>query len=168
MNTNVKTTAFTLCFVLVTAISFVYLFMAIGLVPYWQTLSGTEIQTWFQEPFGRFGTLMGPVHILSIIATITAYVMHRKETGVLRWLWLVALITLLICQFFNFVIYGANFNPSLQSGTLEPDAALALFDWWDFWHIVRTISVCISMVCLGIISIISRMPDSESSVERGI
>lgn len=156
MKTYSQTTAFTLAFILVTGISFVYLFLAIGIVPYWQTLSGAEIQAWFQNHFGRFAVLMGPVHILSIITIVTAYVMHRKEAGVLRWLWLVALITLFICQFFNFVVYGANFNPSLQSGTLDPDAALTLFDRWDFWHIVRTISVCISMVCLGFISTISR------------
>ena len=64
-------------------------------------------------------------------------------------LWLVALITLLICQFFNFVVYGGNFNVALSSGTLDPAVALDTLDQWGFYHIIRTISVCISMVTLG-------------------
>lgn len=156
IDTYRKTTAFTLAFILVTAISFVYLFIAIAIVPYWQTLSGIEVQTWFQDHFGRFAILMAPVHILSIITTITAFVMHRKEKATLRMLWIIALITLLICQFFNFVVYGGNFNIALSSGTLEDSAALATLDQWDFYHTVRTISVCISMLCLAGISITSR------------
>lgn len=158
MNTYRQTTAFTLSFTFVTAISFVYLFIATSIVPYWQTLSGTEIQMWFQDHFGRFATLMVPVHLLSIITTITAFVMHRRERGLHRILWLVALITLLICQFFNFVVYGANFNPALSSGTREASAALELLDQWDFYHVIRTLAICLSLICLMIISIRTRRP----------
>ncbi|MEM7033608.1 MAG: hypothetical protein AAF629_28930 [Chloroflexota bacterium] len=160
MNTVRKTTAFTLSFTLIAAISFVFLFIATAIVPYWQGLSGIEIQAWFMDHFGRFSYLMVPVHFLSIITMIIAYIMHRKDET--KRLWLLALITFLICQFFNFFVYGPNFNPALSSGTLDPAVALATLDQWDFYHVIRTISVCISLVSLGIISIVSRRPaDSE-------
>lgn len=160
MSTVRKTTAFTLSFILITAISFVYLFIATAIVPYWQGLSGIEIQAWFMDHFGRFAYLMVPVHFLSIITIIIAYIMHRKDDT--KRLWLLALVTLLICQFFNFVVFGFNFNTALSSGTLDPAVALATLDQWGFYHVIRTISICISLISLGVISIISKRPiDSE-------
>ena len=66
---------------------------------------------------------------------------------------MIALITLLICQGFNFGLYGGVYNLALQSGTLEAQEALTTFDNWDFYHTVRTISVCISLVALIIIGL---------------
>ncbi|MEM8859377.1 MAG: hypothetical protein AAGD96_13705 [Chloroflexota bacterium] len=149
MNINFKSASFILSFTFIAAISFVYIFIATAIEPYWQTLDGFEIQQWFVDHFGRFATLMVPVHFASIISIITAFILHRNDPT--KRLWLVALITLLICQFFNFVVYGGNFNVALSSGTLDPAVALDTLDQWGFYHIIRTVSVCISMVTLGII-----------------
>ena len=66
-------------------------------------------------------------------------------------LWLLGLITLLICQAFNFVLYGGFYNAALMSGTLEPQLALDTFDNWDFYHKVRTAFVLISLGALIVI-----------------
>lgn len=153
MHTKKQTTTYLLAFTFVAAVTFVYLFIAIALVPYWQELSGTEIQTWWSDPFTRFSYMMVPVHLLSIITIIIAYRAHRNEGGSIKKLWVLALVTLLICQAFNFSIFAFDFNPSLQSGTLDEATALDTFDNWDFYHIIRTLSVCISLTTLIVIGI---------------
>lgn len=156
MNTTKNFTSYILAFTFVAAVTFVYLLISIALVPYWQELSGTEIQAWWAGPFARFAYLMVPVHLLSIITMVYAFVVNRKREKAPKNLWVVALIGLLICQIFNFSIFGSVWNLSLQSGTLEPLAALELFDNWDFYHNIRTISVTISLISLIAIGIYSK------------
>lgn len=151
-----KSTILTLSYTFVAANVAVYLFLMIAIVPYWQGLSGTEIQDWFSDHFGRFAYLMVPVHLLAIGTTIAAYRTHRGGDQTTRRLWLVALVTLLISQAFNFTIFGFDFNPSLQTGTLEPTEALDTLDDWDLFHKVRTAFVVISLSCLATLS--SRAP----------
>ena len=70
--------------------------------------------------------------------------------------WLFALVTLLVCQAFNFGLHGSVYNPALQSGTLEATEALEVFDKWSFYHHIRTASVCVSMTLLIFIGIQSK------------
>lgn len=155
MSDGLKQISFTLSFVCIIWITAVYVLIELAMVPYWQTLSGAEIQAWFAEPFARF-SFMALIHLLSIITTITAYILHRREAGSPRWLWRIGLVTLLICQGFNFGLYGGNFNPALSSGTLAPEAALALFDDWGFYHTIRTAAVCISALAMMGVLIVSK------------
>lgn len=151
--TNQKNyTAYIFAFTFVSAVAFIYVFIAIALVPYWQELSGIEIQTWWSGPFTRFSNIMVPLHFLSIITMIYAFIKNRKGSNNAI-LWFIALVTLLICQVFNFGLYGGVYNPALQSGTLEAQEALTTFDNWDFYHTIRTISVCVSLVSLIIIGL---------------
>ena len=153
MNTNRKNIAYIFAFTFVSAVAFIYLLISIALIPYWQELTGIEIQAWWSGPFTRFSYLMVPVHLLSIATSIYAYIQHRKEKRPLNLLWLFALVTLLICQAFNFGLYGSVYNPALQSGTLEASEALEIFDKWSFYHHIRTASVGVSMVLLIVIGI---------------
>lgn len=156
MNTTKTFASYILAFTFVTAVTFVYLLISIALVPYWQELSGTEIQAWWAGPFTRFSYLMVPVHLLSIITMIYAFIVNRKGVHVPKNLWIVALLGLLICQIFNFSIFGGVWNLSLQSGTLDPAVALETFDKWDFYHNIRTLSVTISLISLIVIGIQSK------------
>ena len=150
MTTNKNYTAYIFAFTFVSAVAFIYVFIAIGLVPYWQELSGIEIQSWWSGPFTRFSNIMVPIHLLSIGTMVYAFIKNRKEINS-KALWLIALITLLICQGFNFGLYGGVYNPALQSGALEAQEALNTFDDWVFYHTIRTISVCVSLITLIII-----------------
>ncbi|MEM6534660.1 MAG: hypothetical protein AAF613_03375 [Pseudomonadota bacterium] len=142
---------------LVTAIVWVYLFIAVAVVPLWHTLSGEGVQAWFQNEFGRFAILMVPIHMLSIPVTITAFILNRRgQPGHVQLLWLAALIGLLVCQGFNFILYGGNFNPALSSGTLSPEEALTVLGQWDFYHTVRTFFVCLSLASLTAIFLIDQ------------
>ena len=152
-NTNRKNSAYIFAFTFTSAVAFIYLLISIALIPYWQELSGNEIQAWWSGPFTRFSYLMVPVHVLSIATCVYAYLLHRKESRPLNLLWVFALVTLLICQGFNFGLYGSTYNPALQSGTLGASEALGLFDKWSFYHHIRTASVCVSMVLLIVIGI---------------
>lgn len=153
MNIQRKNMAYIFVFMFVTAITFIYLLISIALIPYWQGLSGNEIQAWWSGSFTRFSYLMVPLHLLSIILGIYAYFVHRKAEKPLNLLWLFALITLLICQAFNFGLHGSIYNPALQSGSLEASIALETFDNWSFYHHIRTGSICISMIVLIMIGI---------------
>ena len=139
--------AYIFAFTFVCAVAFIYALIAVALVPYWQQLSGTEIQSWWSGPFTRFSYLMVPVHLMSIISVVYAFVLHwKRDTN--RSMWLVALGGLLVCQGFNFFLHGAVYNPALQAGTLDPTAALEVFDQWDLYHSVRTVSVWLSLAAL--------------------
>lgn len=145
----------TLSFTFVAANAFVYLFLMIAIVPYWQELSGTEVQQWFSGPFSRFAHLMVPVHLLAISTTVAACWLHRGE-GRTRRLWYIALGTLLISQGFNFTLYGGVLNPSLAAPELAASETLNVLDDWDLYHKVRTLFVCLSLACLGVVSVRSR------------
>jgi hypothetical protein len=151
MNTPNQRLSFLLSFISIVTVAAVFLFIATGMVPYWQELSGTEIQDWFAGPFTRFAYMMIVVHLLSIGTTIWAFILHRKSEQPLGMLWLVALVTLMICQGFNFTLFGANYNLALQSGALEAEVALQTMDSWDFFHKVRTASVCVSAIAMAVI-----------------
>lgn len=124
----------------------VYLFLAVAIVPYWQTLSGAEIQSWFGEHFGRFAPMMVPVHMLAIVTTLAAAWVHRGRTGTDRILWVIVVVGLLVSQAFNFTVYAQSLNPDLTSGELTAAAALDTLDTWDSLHLVRTAFVIISAV----------------------
>ncbi|MEM8920701.1 MAG: hypothetical protein AAGB25_04995 [Pseudomonadota bacterium] len=151
--TTTQRAVFILSFFCVTSVAMVYLFMQIGLVPYWQGLSGSEIQAWWAGPFRRFSLMMPLVHLGSIITTIAAFILLRRKDF---FLWLIALLGLLVCQGFNFGVYGPNFNPALQAGSLEDAAALAAFGDWALYHGVRTAAALVSMVAMIIIFIRAR------------
>ena len=152
MTTKTNYTSYILAFTFVSAVAFIYAFIAIALVPYWQELSGTEIQAWWSGPFTRFSNIMVPLHLLSIITMVYPFIKNRKESNS-KVLWLITLITLLICQGFNFGLYGGIYNPALQAGTLDAQEALSVFDNWCFYHTIRTISVGVSLVTLIIIGL---------------
>ena len=79
MNVTKKNTVYILTFIFVSAIAFIFLFIAVGMVPFWQQLSGIEIQAWWTDHFVKFGFLMIFIHLLSIISTIYAYNVHSKQ-----------------------------------------------------------------------------------------
>ena len=151
-----KSISYTLAFTFTSAVSFIYLFLSIGMVPYWNTLNGTELQTWWSGPFTNFSTLMVPIHLLSIVTIIFGFLKHRKGEKKQNILWTISLIGVLVCQVINFTLHGANFNPALQSGTLAAPEALAIFNDWDFYHTIRTISVCFGLTALIFIGLLKK------------
>ncbi len=156
--TKRRQSLFIASYTFVTTVAAVYLFIAIAIVPYWQTLSGTEIQAWFSTHFGNFGTMMIPVHGLTILTTIALFVVNRKAAGSHRVLWLVMLVSMLICEVGFSAYFGAVLNDPLSSGVLAGDVALATLDQWDSLHIVRTIFIFIALICLITLRL---MPDEE-------
>lgn len=143
---TVQRFAFGLSIVLSTTIAAVFLFLAIALVPYWQEMSGMEVQSWFAGPFTRFSTMMVPSHFLSIVTLGLAVFVHRKTA--LFPLLFFAFAALLVCQGFNFTLYGAVLNPALQSQDLPSEEALATLDSWAFFHVVRTAAICLCVIAL--------------------
>ena len=146
MNAYLQSVTFGLSFIFSTTIAAVFVFLATGLVPYWQELSGQELQNWFAGPFTRFSTMMVPIHFLSMPVLGLTLFLHRK-TEVARFL-LIAFVTLLVCQGFNFTLYGAVLNPALQSQELAAADALATLDRWAFFHVIRTLVICLSVLAL--------------------
>ncbi|MEM7341349.1 MAG: hypothetical protein AAF467_22020 [Actinomycetota bacterium] len=139
----------------------VYLFLAIAIVPYWQTLSGDEIQVWFADHFGRFAVMMVPVHLLAITTTIAAAILSRRRDRAERALWIVVLVGLLASQAFNFTLFAVVLNPDLTSQTLTATEALDTLDAWDTYHIIRTILVLISAIAMVILTARTPRPRGE-------
>ncbi|MEM6339541.1 MAG: hypothetical protein AAF729_00200 [Pseudomonadota bacterium] len=138
--------SFGLSLIFATMVAAVFLFLTIAMVPYWQAMTGAEVQTWFAGPFTRFSIIMVPTHVLSIVALAAAVVVHRKTA--LFPVLLFAFAALLVCQGFNFTLYGAVLNPALQSQELPPDEALATLDRWAFYHLIRTSAIFLCVVIL--------------------
>lgn len=151
MNSTFQRTIFGLAFVFSVTVAAVFLFLATAFVPYWQEMSGTEVQSWFAGPFTRFSTMMVPTHFLSIATLGLAVFLHRKTD--LSLLLIFAFAALLVCQGFNFTLYGAVLNPALQSQVLPAEEALATLDRWAFFHVVRTVAIwlCVIALCAAII-----------------
>jgi len=87
MSVSKNKSAYTFAFAFVSAVAFIYLFIGIALVPYWQGMSGAEIQAWWAGPFVRFSYIMVPVHLLSIVTIIYGFIIHRKDEFSFRQLW---------------------------------------------------------------------------------
>ena len=145
----------------------VYLFLAVAIVPYWQTLSGTETQQWFAEHFDRFATMMVPVHLLAITTTIAAAIVSRRRWEGEGRLWIVILVGLLASQAFNFSLFAVDLNPDLSSQTLTAAEALDTLDDWDTYHRVRTLLVVPSAIAIVILTTRSTRP-SEQHVDTAV
>ncbi|MEM9464095.1 MAG: DUF1772 domain-containing protein [Actinomycetota bacterium] len=150
--------------VLVTINAGVFAFLAVGIVPYWQSLSGDELQNWFADHFGRFSWMMIPVHLLAIATTVTAFVLERRRAGGSPLIWWIALGGLLASQAFNFTVYGSVLNPDLSSQTLEASDALDTLDTWAALHVVRTTLV---VVAAGALAMIITSSDAARAQRRG-
>jgi hypothetical protein len=146
MRTSAQRVTFGLATASAVTVAAVFVFIWVGLVPYWQELSGAEVQDWFAGPFTRFSTMMVPVHFASIILVVLTLILMRQSAP--RWLLLIALAGLLICQGFNFTLYVAVLNPSLQSQTLSDEAALTTLDRWSFFHVIRTGAILVCVLAL--------------------
>ncbi|MEM9329097.1 MAG: hypothetical protein AAGA85_25765 [Bacteroidota bacterium] len=151
-----KNLSYALSLTFVAAVSFIFIFLAVGMVPYWQGMSGVAIQAWWSGPFMNFSTLMVPIHFLSILALGFGFFQHRKEAKPQKLWWIVALVGLLVCQSINFTLHGPRLNPALQSGSLADADALGIFDDWDFYHMIRTTFVGISLIALVVIGSVRR------------
>ena len=146
--------AFNLSFAFILIVAAVYMFLAISIVPYWQNLSGSDLQSWFGGPFQGFAVMMVPTHLLSILTTFIAVFVLRNTVD--RRLLIIALVSLLVCQGFNFTLFATDLNPALQSGKLSDEEALLVIDRWSFWHNVRTAAVWVSSLTMMVISIATK------------
>ena len=162
---HIRPTSFILSLTCAVAVAFIYLFIAISVVPYWQTLDGPAVQSWFAEHFGRFSYLMVPLHCLAIITIIWAYVRQLGAPSPMRWLWLLALVGMMICQGFNFLYFHSQLNVPLQSEELAPEHALATLDKWDSLHWIRTWAVSASVDAMVAIALMqSRLSGKPHSM----
>lgn len=139
----------TASFFFVTVNAGVYVFLAVAIVPYWQTLSGPEVQLWFATHFGRFSWMMIPVHLLAMGTTVVAFRAARRSESAFSRAWWVVLIGLFASQGFNFTVFGAVLNPDLSSQALGDAEALASLDTWGRLHLIRTTLVVIAAGALG-------------------
>lgn len=144
-------TLLTFTLILITTLTAVYLFIGIAIIPFWQTLSGIEIQVWFRDHFVRFPTMMNLVHILSTISMTACYIVFRKSDKRTHLLALTALIFLILCEATYPLIY-ADANAALSSVELSPEEALTTLDGWTYWHPIRTLFTGITLLCLGIMN----------------
>ena len=151
MNSKQNSVVLTLTLIFIAFLSAVYLFIAISIIPFWQTLNGIEIQTWFADHFGRFPVMMIPVHILCIVLVITGYTLHRKHKTDMPALWLLTLISLVLCEATT-PIFFVTANASLSSAVLPAAEGLQMLDDWSWWHNIRTFFVFITLICLGVIN----------------
>ncbi|WP_430905856.1 hypothetical protein [Maribacter sp. 2-571] len=132
------------------AFSGAFLLVAVAIVPFWKTLSDTDLNSWFDTFFWRFPTIMIPLNLIAFIAIASGFFYTRKEGGALRKKWLGALACIFLCSITYPIFFdGAN---QVLSGAVTPAKSIAsTLDGWGNWHLLRT---ALSLLSLGIIATI--------------
>ena len=122
------------------------LFIAVAMVPYWNSLDPNEFSSWFATNARFIGRLMIPLGGLAVIATVlaAAYAHSRRHPG-WRWLGLAALLALLIAAVYP--LYYTSANAALGSQTLGPSEIAAELVRWQTWHWARVAAGIAALYC---------------------
>lgn len=122
------------------------LLLALGLVPYWQSLQALEFTQWFGTNVHFIATAMKP---LGFSATAIVWL----ATGLAVWkklptrYWLIAASVCAFCMLATFPIYFSGTNAALASGVLSAQEAADTLLTWQGVHWVRTIAAIIGCFC---------------------
>ena len=122
------------------------LLIAIGLVPYWQSLNPEDFTRVFSDSMPTLGgtmavlTILGTVSIIIAAAIATWRKLPNKS-------WLLASAVNILVMISTLPFYFGSANPLLVSGTLSADATLAELTTWGQVHWFRTVVGIIGFFC---------------------
>ncbi len=122
------------------------LLLALGLVPYWQSLQPLEFTQWISTNSHYIANTMKPIGFSATGVTLLA-------TGLAVWkklhtrYWLIAASVCALCMLATFPIYFAGTNAALASGTMSAQEAADTLSTWQIVHWVRTIAAIVGCFC---------------------
>lgn len=107
------------------------------LIPFWHSLSPSELMLWFHNYGPTVAVTMLPMQIIPLLLSIYIYFLLRKTSGSAKnmWLWVntsnvVVLIMLLV--------YFVPVNIELVNQTMNPAIVPSELARWEAIHVART------------------------------
>ncbi len=131
-----------------------FLFIAVAIVPFWQSLKGADVTVWFNNNFGRFPKLMVPLNLLTFIAISTGLYQNRKNIDTKKYWWL-AFIFIFLCSI-TYPIFFDGANTAISSGNSLDESINSLIDSWETWHYLRSALSFLSLSILFKISLYNK------------
>jgi hypothetical protein len=125
------------------------LFIAFVLVKFWQAAEPSVFLNWMSEHFFRLPTIMVPLNVIALIATLAALVASWKSGFYGRLFWGLGFIFLFACTI-TFPIYFAGANLEFTEQTIPLTAVAGKINTWSQWHWFRTSLVMIATVWAGL------------------
>jgi len=122
------------------------LLIAMGLVPYWQSLNPAE----FTEVFrANLPTVGGTMAVLTVLGTVSMAVAagHALWKKRANRLWLAAGAAATLMMVATVPFYFGAANPLLASGTLSAEAITAELATWQQVHWLRTLIGLLGLFC---------------------
>jgi Domain of unknown function (DUF1772) len=114
-----------------------FLFIALVVVKFWQTIEPEVFLNWMNDNFFRFPTLMIPLNMISLVLTIAALGTAWKSQSPSRLALGLSSICIFACTL-TFPIYFAGANEDFLSRTISLPQISSAIDTWATWHWVRT------------------------------
>lgn len=128
-----------------------FLFIAVAIVPFWQSITDSEIVIWFNNNFEKFPMLMIPLNLLTFV-TISLSMYHNRKQPSTKKIWLIALIFIFLCSI-TYPVFFDGTNKAILASTDQNDHIKTLIDQWEIWHYVRTGFAMLSLLSLLMISL---------------
>jgi Domain of unknown function (DUF1772) len=114
-----------------------FLFIALVIVRFWQTVEPNIFLNWMGDHFFRFPTLMVPMNLISLLLTIAAFGTAWKSQPQSRLPLGLSLICIFICTI-TFPLYFAGANAEFLNRTLALPQIADAIRTWATWHWFRT------------------------------
>jgi hypothetical protein len=114
-----------------------FLFIALVVVKFWQTVEPEVFLDWMSDHFFRFPTLMVPLNMIALVLTIAAFGTTWKSQPSSRLALGLSSICIFVCTL-TFPIYFAGANAEFLNRTISLPQISATIATWATWHWLRT------------------------------
>ncbi len=146
-----------ICVVLLGLLSGALLLIALGLLPYWQSLDSTMFKTVFSNNTPHIAGMMMPLGFSATGFTLLAagFAVWKKQPG---HLWMIAAAVFALCMFVTFPTYFRGANEALAAGTMSSRELAEELLRWQSIHWIRTASAILAGVC-AMRALYARIPE---------
>jgi hypothetical protein len=114
-----------------------FLFIALVVVKFWQTVEPDVFLGWMSDHFFRFPTLMVPLNMIALVLTIAAWGTAWKSQLSSRLALGLSTACIFVCTL-TFPIYFAGANAEFLNRAIALPQVSSAIDTWSTWHWART------------------------------
>lgn len=107
------------------------------LLPFWHSLSSSELMQWFHNYGPTIAATMLPMQIIPFLLSIYIYFSLRKNTGISKtlWLWVSISNTIILIML---LAYFLPINIELVNQSMNPANVPSELNRWETIHAART------------------------------
>jgi Domain of unknown function (DUF1772) len=114
-----------------------FLFIALVVVKFWQTVEPDVFLSWMSDHFFRFPTLMVPLNMIALALTIAAWGAAWKSQPSSRLALGLSTACIFVCTL-TFPIYFARANAEFLNRAIALPQVSSAIATWSTWHWART------------------------------